>query len=91
MSLFFHPLLTLIVSATDWELAKYIQFLNEEYKILRARVPGVIHTRPDERERLIKFGKTLGRAIEVLLTEEFAKSVMNGRGKRCGQLAENEK
>jgi putative transposase len=68
MSLIFHPLLALIASATDRELAKYIQFLKEENKILRARIPGVIHTRPEERERLIKFGKAIGRAIEELLT-----------------------
>ncbi|WP_437222107.1 hypothetical protein SH661x_002634 [Planctomicrobium sp. SH661] len=47
---------------------KYIQFLKEENKILRARVPGQIHTKPAERERLIKFGKAIGRAIEELLT-----------------------
>src|SRR5690606_36426122 len=55
MSLIFHPLLALIASATDRELAKYIQFLKEENKILRARIPGQVHTKPVERERLIKF------------------------------------
>ena len=64
----FHPLLALIASATDKELAKYVQFLKEENKILRARVPGQIHTKSDERARLLKFGKGLGRAVEELLT-----------------------
>lgn len=64
----FHPLLALIASATDKELAKYVEFLKEENKILRERVPGQIHTRPSERERLLKLGKQLGRAIEELLT-----------------------
>ena len=64
----FHPLLALIASATDKELAKYVQFLKEENKILRARVPGQIHTKPEERARLLKFGKGLGRAVEELLT-----------------------
>jgi putative transposase len=68
MSKIFHPLLALIASSTDRELAKYIQFLKEENKILRARVPGQIHTRPGERERLLKFGKAIGRAIEELIT-----------------------
>jgi len=68
MSKSFHPLLALIASATDSELAKYIQFLKEENKILRARVPGQIHTRPAERERLLKFGKAIGQAIEELIT-----------------------
>ena len=68
MPKFFHPLLALIASAADRELAKYIEYLKEENKILRARIPGQIHTKPSERERLIKFGKALGRAIEELIT-----------------------
>lgn len=68
MARFFHPLLTLIASSTDRELAKYLQFLKEENKILRKRIKGEIHTRPDERQRLIEFGRTLGRAIEELIT-----------------------
>ncbi|MDA0835102.1 MAG: integrase core domain-containing protein [Planctomycetota bacterium] len=68
MTKIFHPLLALIASATDKELAKYVQFLKEENKILRNRVPGQIHTRPSERERLIKFGKAIGRAVEELIT-----------------------
>ena len=64
----FHPLLALIASATDRELAKYVEYLKEEIKILRARIPGQIHTRTEERERLLKYGKQLGRAIEELMT-----------------------
>jgi hypothetical protein len=60
----FHPLLALIASATDKELARYVEYLKEENKILRARIPGQIHTRVDERERLLKLGKPLGKAIE---------------------------
>jgi hypothetical protein len=36
----FHPLLALIASATDRELEKYVEYLKEENKILRARIPG---------------------------------------------------
>lgn len=68
MSVIFHPLLALIASVTDRELARYVEFLKEENKILRSRVPGQIHTKPHERERLLKLGKPLGRAIEELLT-----------------------
>ena len=65
----FHPFLALIASATDRELAKYVQYLKEENKILRARVPGKqIHTTPAERTRLLELGKPLGRAIEELIT-----------------------
>ena len=62
------PLLALIASATDRELAKYVEYLKDENKILRARIPGQIHTRPEERERLLKFGKAIGRAIEELIS-----------------------
>lgn len=68
MTKIFHPLLALIASASDRELAKYVQFLKEENKILRSRVKGQVHTKPDERERLLKFGKALGRAVEELIT-----------------------
>jgi len=64
----FHPLLALIASATNNELAKYVQYLKEENRILRARIPGQVHTKPAERERLLKFGKLIGRAIEELMT-----------------------
>ena len=64
----FHPLLALIASATNNELARYVEFLKEENKILRARIPGQVHTKPDERSRLIKLGKALGQAIEELIT-----------------------
>jgi putative transposase len=64
----FHPLLALIASASNNELAKYVEFLKEENRILRARVPGQIHTKPDERSRLLKLGKALGQAIEELIT-----------------------
>ena len=82
----FHPLLALIASASDKELAKYVQYLKEENKILRARIPGQIHTRPAERERLLKFGKPLGRAIEELITivnpKTFYRWVREGDGQR---------
>jgi len=68
MTRLFHPLLALIASATDSELAKYVEYLKEETRILRARIPGQIHTRPEERERLLKYGKVIGRAIEELIT-----------------------
>ncbi len=64
----FHPLLALIASASSNELAKYVEFLKEENKILRARIPGQVHTKPDEQSRLIKLGKALGQAIEELIT-----------------------
>ena len=36
MNKIYHPLLALIASATDNELAKYVEYLKNENKILRA-------------------------------------------------------
>ena len=59
MSKIFHPLLALIASSTDRELAKYVQYLKEENKILRARLPRQVHTTHEERNRLLTFGKAV--------------------------------
>ena len=67
MTRLFHPFLALIASSTDRELARYIEYLKEENKILRARIPGQVHTKPEERKRLLKLGKVLGKAIDCLL------------------------
>ena len=68
MTALFHPLLALIASATDRELAKYVEYLKHENKILRARLPKQVHTTYEERETLLKYGKLIGRAIEELIT-----------------------
>lgn len=68
MTRLFHPFLALIASSTDRELARYIEYLKEENKILRARIPGQVHTKPAERKRLLKLGKILGKAIEELIS-----------------------
>ena len=64
----FHSLVTLLATATDCQLRRYIEFLKAENEILRARLPAEVHTRPSERERLLKFGLPLGKAIEELIT-----------------------
>jgi len=68
MAQIFHPLLALIASATDSQLAKYVEYLKHENKILRSRLPKQIHTTPDERATLLKYGKAIGRAIEELIS-----------------------
>ena len=42
MTKLFHSLLTLIASGIDRELAKYVEFLKEENKIVRARILGQV-------------------------------------------------
>ena len=68
MSAIFHPLLALIASVSDRQLARYVEFLKAENKILRTRIKGQVHTRPDERRRLLQLGKALGQGIEEIIT-----------------------
>ncbi len=63
----FHPLLTLIATASDSLLAKYVLYLKKENRILRDRTPGEIHTKPHERAQLLKYGKPLEKAIDLAL------------------------
>jgi putative transposase len=64
----FHPLLALIASASDSQLRRQVRYLKEENQVLRARIPGQVHTRPEERQRLLKFGLPLGPAIGELIS-----------------------
>ena len=69
MNPLFHPLLHLIIAATDHALARWVLYLKEENRVLRDRVPGKqIHTTPAERARLLKYGKPIGAAIDELIT-----------------------
>ena len=90
MAKLYHPLLALIASATDRELAKYVEYLKEENKILRARIPGQIHTKVEERKRLLKLGKPLGKAIEELITIVSPKTFYRWCRDKNGTIADNE-
>ncbi len=63
----FHPLLALIASSTESELAKYVLYLKQENRILRARLSGQVYTKPADREKLLRLGEPIGRAIEELM------------------------
>ena len=67
MSNLFHPLPMLIATAMDRLLAHHLEYLKEENRILRARIPRRIHTTPEERGRLLKLGKRLGKDIDALI------------------------
>ena len=62
------PLLVYLSVATDRELARQVQFLKEENRILRDKLPARITVTPRERQRLIKYGRGLGQAIQELVT-----------------------
>src|SRR5262249_51196014 len=60
--------LLLIARATDRELARYLEFLKAENRILRARLPKHFIVMPRERQRLLRYGRPLGPAIRELIT-----------------------
>jgi putative transposase len=60
--------LLMLAGATVKELARQVQFLKEEIHILRAHLPKKIVLTPQEKRRLLRFGKPLGKAINDLIT-----------------------
>ena len=68
MSKFFHPLLTVLARATESQLARYVEYLKEENRILRDKLPKRVVCTPGERQRLVKLGKPLGSAIKDLIS-----------------------
>ena len=49
-------------------LARYVQYLKTENRILRCKLPARVTVTPQERQRLLKFGKPLGKAIHELIS-----------------------
>ena len=68
MKWFMHPLLALIAGATESEMAKYVEYLKTENRILRDRLPKKIDTTEAERTKLLKVGKPLGMKINQLVS-----------------------
>lgn len=64
----FHPLFTLLASATRQELARQVAYLKEENRILRARLPERVVATPQERKRLIRVGRRLGVQLKELMS-----------------------
>lgn len=67
MSLY-RSLLLVIASSTQRELARQVRYLKVENEILRSKLPARITITPKERQRLVKFGAKLGKALHRLVT-----------------------
>lgn len=67
MQKLYHPLLELIASAAENELAKFIQYLKEENRILRDKLPKRVSLTDQERQRLVDIGTPLGFAIKDVI------------------------
>lgn len=62
-----HPLLFLLARSDHTEMARQIQFLKEENRILRSKLPRRITVTKKERMRLVRLGLPLGSGIERLI------------------------
>ena len=58
----------MLAQATDRELARQVQYLKNENRVLRDRLPERIMTTPAEHHRLLKYGRPVGSAISHLIT-----------------------
>ncbi len=68
MTRLLHPLFALLASATDPKLRQMVEYLQEENRVLRSKLPNRITVTPQERARLIKLGKALGGALKAIIT-----------------------
>jgi len=57
-----------LLGLIDAHLVRQIQFLKAQNEILRSRLGKEVHTRPEERRRLLKFGLPLGDALKDLIS-----------------------
>jgi putative transposase len=78
------PLLLYLTVASDRELARQVQFLMEQNRILRAKLPQRISITVQERRRLLKFGRGLKRPVlkellTVVTPQTFARWVSDER------------
>ena len=64
----YHRLLLVIAGSTQKQLASQIRYLKIENKILRSKLPKRVPVTEKERNKLVKFGSKLGKALDDLVT-----------------------
>ncbi len=91
MAKLFHAMYLMLAQCSPDDLIRQIQFLKVENEILRARLPKRVTCTPDERQRLLKFGKLLGPAVKELISivhpRTFARwlAAEKGQGRKKSQ------
>jgi len=60
--------LTRLAQFTECELAKVVQFQKEENQVYRERLPARLRLTPEQRQRLLKYGKPLGKKLDEVIT-----------------------
>ena len=61
-------LLLAVAKATNIDLARYVSFLKAENQILRARLPERLSLTTREKNRLVRFGRNIGSALNHICT-----------------------
>jgi putative transposase len=62
------PLFALFTASSDSQLRQMVEYLREENRILRSKLPKTVSLTAREKSRLIKFGSAVGSAIKNLVT-----------------------
>jgi len=65
---YFRSLLLILVGAAQKELARHVRYLTVENQLLRSRLRPRLTVAPPERNRLVRFGSKLGRALNHLVS-----------------------
>ena len=63
----YHSLLLLIAGSPQKELAAQIRYLKVENEVLRSKRPKRVSVTAQEKNRLVKFGAKLGKAINEIV------------------------
>lgn len=68
MTRLLQPLFALFAATDDAKLRQMVEYLKEENRILRSKLPKTVTLTARERNRLIKYGSAVGTAIRTLVT-----------------------
>lgn len=68
MPRFMHPLLLMLVSFANQELARVVEYLLAENRCLRSKLPKRIEVTPAEQVKLVKLGKPLGSKLKDIIS-----------------------
>ena len=63
----YHSLLLIIAGSTQKQLAQQVRYLSLENQMMRGRLPKRVGLNPQEKNRLIRFGSRLGKAMDELV------------------------
>ncbi len=83
---FLKPLLVIWARCSRDELARQLQYVKVENQILRSKLPKRIQLTPEERNRVLKFGKPVGSAIQHLISIVHPKTFARWRRESEGQV-----